>query len=144
MLKQTAVYPSVNRVAGAAFAAPRQVWLAGLGAAIATREWARNDVGHVFKTLVKQGSQVETRAIHTIGRRIDSSIVQATTAWNRAREAGQAIVKGLVEAATTAFPNLKAGSVNKHAVKDAAKPAAKKPRVAAKRAASRRSKRRSA
>jgi len=136
MLKQAAVSLRANRITDAALAAPRQIWLAGLGAAIVTREWARNDAGHVFRSLVKEGSDVETRAMRSLGRQIESSIVLASTAWNRARVAAQARVDGLVESAVAALPSLKAP-----ATKRAAKPAAKHPRTSAKRAASRKARR---
>ena len=137
MLKQAAVNLRANRIADAALTAPRQIWLAGLGAAIVTREWARNDAGHVFRALVKEGSNVETRAVRTLGRQIESSIVLASSAWNRARNAAQATVNGLVESATAAIPTFKAP----FAAKRTAKPAAKKPRAAVKRTASRKARR---
>jgi hypothetical protein len=83
MLKQAAGNINANRVADAALAASRQVWLAGLGAAVVTREWARNDAGHMFRALVREGSTVESRAIRVIGRRIESSVALATTAWSK-------------------------------------------------------------
>jgi hypothetical protein len=137
MLKQAAGTLRTNRVADAAFAASRQVWLAGLGAAIVTRKWARNDAGHVFRTLVKEGAGVETRAIRVLGRRIESSIVLATTAWNHARDAAQATVNGLVESTAAALPRFNARVAGRHTPK----PAAKKRRLAAKRATSRKSRR---
>jgi hypothetical protein len=135
MRKQAVGNGGSNRVAEVAFAAPRQVWLAGLGAAVVTREWARNDAGHVFRTLVKAGSYVEARTIRVVGRQLDSSIVLATTAWNRARDVAQATLNGLVESAVAALPSFKAPGAGKHA----AKLGAKKPR--AKRAGARQSSR---
>jgi hypothetical protein len=108
MLKQAAGNINANRVADAALAASRQVWLAGLGAAVATRDWARNDAGHMFRALVKEGSTVESRAIRVIGRRIESSVALATTAWNRARDTARTTVDGLVETAVAALPAFKA------------------------------------
>ena len=108
MLKQAAGNINANRVADAALAASRQVWLAGLGAAVVTREWARNDAGHMFRALVKEGSTVESRAIRVIGRRIESSVALATTAWNRARDTARTTVDGLVETAVAALPAFKA------------------------------------
>jgi hypothetical protein len=137
MLKQAAVNLRANRIADAALAAPRQIWLAGLGAAIVTREWARNDAGHVFRALVKEGSHVEAGAVRSLGRQIESSIVLASTAWNRARDVAQATVNGLVESAAAALPSFKAPI----AAKRAAKPAARKSRTTAKQAASRKSRR---
>src|SRR5271166_156721 len=62
MLKNIAGNGGATRVADVAFAASRQVWLAGLGAATMTRQWARNDAGEAFRILVKEGSTVEARA----------------------------------------------------------------------------------
>ncbi len=107
MIKQAAGNVSVNRVADAALAASRQVWLAGLGAAVVTREWARNDAGHMFRALVKEGSTVESRTLRVLGRRIGSSIALATTTWNRARDTARTTVGGLVETAAAALTAFK-------------------------------------
>jgi len=133
MLKQVAGNGSANRVADLAFAASRQVWLAGLGAATVTRQWARNDAGGVFRALVKEGSTVEARALRRIGRQVDSSIVLATTAWSRARDAAHTTLNGLVETAAAVLPGRKAVRAGKRRVTAVAK----KPRRAAKRAATR-------
>jgi len=137
MLKQVAGNGGANRVADVALAASRQVWLAGLGAATVTRQWARNDAGGVFRALVKEGSAVEARALRRIGRRLDSSIVLATTAWSRARHAAQTTVNGLVGSAAAVLPGLKTPRAGKRAVKAVAK----KPRAAGKRTASRKTRR---
>jgi len=131
MLKQVAGNFNANRVADAALAASRQVWLAGLGAAIVTREWARSDAGHAFRTLVKEGQGVEKRAIRVIGRQVDSSLALATSTWNKARHTALTTVNGLVDAAAVALPKFRAPSVP--ASKSAAKPgkaARAKPRQA--------------
>ncbi len=107
MIKQAAGNISVNRVADVALAASRQVWLAGLGAAVVTREWARNDAGHMFRALVKEGSTVESRTLRVLGRRIGSSIALATTTWNRARDTARTTVGGLVETAAAALTAFK-------------------------------------
>jgi hypothetical protein len=120
MLKQAAVNINANRVADAALAASRQVWLAGLGAAVVTREWARKDAGHMFRALVKEGSTVESRTLRVIGRSIESSMALATTAWNRARDTARTTVGGLVETATAALPAFK-GPVAKRVRKTTAK-----------------------
>ena len=135
MLKQGAG----TRAADTALAASRQVWLAGLGAAIVTRQWARNDAGNVFRALVREGSTVEARALRIIGRRIESSLELATTAWNRTRDTAQATVNGLVESTTAALPRFRLRAAGKRV----GKPAARKPRRAAKQASrkSRRGKR---
>jgi hypothetical protein len=108
MLKQAAGNINANRVADAALAASRQVWLAGLGAAVVTREWARKDAGHMFRALVKEGCAVESRTLRVIGRSVESSIALATTAWNRTRDTARTTVSDLVETAAAALPAFKA------------------------------------
>jgi len=86
---------SINpvRFADSALSASRQVWLAGLGAAIVTRDWARNDAGHVFRALVKEGSTVETRAKRVLGRQIDLSLAAIRGAVEKMKPAKQAPAK---------------------------------------------------
>jgi len=108
MLKQATGNLNATRVADVALAASRQVWLAGLGAATVTRQWARNDAGHVFRALVKEGSAMETRAIRVIGKQVDTSLAVATTAWNKARHTALTAVNELVDTAAAALPKLKA------------------------------------
>jgi len=120
MLKQATDNLNASRVADAALAASRQVWLAGLGAAIVTREWARSDAGDLFRTLVKEGQGVEKRAIRVIGQQVDSSLALATSSWNKARHTALSTVNGLVDAAAVALPKRKAPSAP--ASKSAAKP----------------------
>ena len=116
MPKQTVQTLNPARVADAAIAASRQVWLAGLGAAMVTRDWARTDAGHVFRALVKEGSTVETRVIRAFGHRMDSSIAVATTALNKARNTALAGVQGLGDTAAAALPRLKAPVAAQRAV----------------------------
>jgi hypothetical protein len=108
MLKQAAGNLNATRVADTALAASRQVWLAGLGAAIVTRDWARNDAGHVFRTLIREGEAVETRAVRVLGKQIDSSLVIAASTWNKARHTALSTVNELIDTAATAWPRLKA------------------------------------
>jgi hypothetical protein len=113
MLKQATSNLNATRVADAALAASRQVWLAGLGAATVTRQWARNDAGDVFRALVKEGSAMETRAIRVIGKQVDSSFAVATSAWNKARHTALTAVNELVDTAAAALPKLKGPIVAK-------------------------------
>ena len=132
MMKQTAGNISVNRVADAALAASRQLWLAGLGAAVVTREWARKDAGHMFRALVKEGSTVESQTIRVLGRGIESSIALATTTWNRARDTARTTVGGLVESAAAALPAVKAPAAKRSSKKSARKSSSAKARVSRK------------
>ena len=136
MLKNIAGNGGATRVADVAFAASRQVWLAGLGAATMTRQWARNDAGEAFRILVKEGSTVEARALRRIGRQVDSSIVLATTALSRARSAAQATLDGVVKSVAAIVPAPRAA---KRPVKAAVKKARAARRPASRKA--RRSKR---
>ena len=59
-----------NPVGDAVFNASRQVWLASLGAAVVTREWAQADAGKMFRNLVKEGTAVESRTFRVVGDRL--------------------------------------------------------------------------
>ena len=107
MLKQAAGKIDAGRFADTAFAASRQVWLAGLGAAGVARDWARDDAGHVFRALVKEGSTVEKRMAGVIGKQIDVSISAATNALTVARETAVMAVSGLVDNAFASLPKLR-------------------------------------
>ena len=61
------------RIANPMLNASRQVWLAGLGAAVVTREWAQSEAGNVFRSLVKEGTIVESRTIRMVGNRLEST-----------------------------------------------------------------------
>jgi hypothetical protein len=120
MLKQTI---NTSRAADMALAASRQVWLAGLGAATVTRDWARNDAGHVFRALVKEGSTVETRAKRAFGKQIERSIAAASGVLMKARATAMTTVNGAVDSAVAAFPQLRARAAALRAGAAKAKPA---------------------
>jgi nucleoid-associated protein YgaU len=85
----------------ALLAASRQVWLAGLGAAVVTRDWAQNEAGHLFRTLVKEGTAVESRTFRVVGDRLESSISMANDLWRQTRTSVTHTVKQAAETATT-------------------------------------------
>jgi poly(hydroxyalkanoate) granule associated protein phasin len=120
MLKTNAGNFNATRVADAAWAASRQVWLAGLGAATITRQWAASDAGQVFRSLVKEGEGVENRARRVIGKQVGNSLALATSAWNTARHTAMTTVSGLVDVAAATVPALRA-SMSKKAVPAKAK-----------------------
>lgn len=129
MLKQAAGNLHAGRAA--ALAAPRQVWLAGLGAAVMTREWARNDARPMFRALVKEGSSVESRVIRVFGRRLESSITLAASVWKRARQSAHSTVNAVVETAAARLPTFKIAVAKPAAApKPPRKAAAKKSRAA--------------
>lgn len=75
----------------------RQVWLAGLGAVVVTRDWAEKEAGRMFGTLVRQGTLVEARAMRFVGSRVDGSVDRANEIIGRARSTLQAAVKDYAE-----------------------------------------------
>ena len=77
----------------AALAASRKVWLAGLGATVVTRDWVQSEGGQVFRTLVREGTVVESRAIRFVGDRVESSLTRANAMWRRTRRTVEATVK---------------------------------------------------
>ena len=115
MQKQMTFGNNGNPISDAAFAASRQVWLAGLGAAAVTREWARTEAGRTFRTLVKHGSTVENRAIRVLGDRIETSIANATSIWKQTRATVMTTASTLAETANAALSQLKAPTVTRKA-----------------------------
>ena len=135
MQKQTMNDINASRLADAAFAASRQVWLAGLGAAAVARHWAKNDAGDTLRALVKEGSVVETQAIRVLGSGVETSLATASSIWNRTRKQVRATVTALADTAVAALPTLKA-PVKVTRISPVAKP--RTPRKAAKSPASKR------
>ena len=82
-----------NRVGDSVFAASRQVWLAGLGAAVVTREWAEKEASGVFRTLVKEGTVVESRAIRLVGDQFESTVAKASAVVKQTRGAIESLVR---------------------------------------------------
>jgi NTE family protein len=97
-----------GRLADAAFAVSRQVWLAGLGAGAVTRHWVKNSAGSTLRALVKEGSAVETQAIRVLGSGVETSIATASSMWNRSRKQVRATVMALADTAAAALPKLSA------------------------------------
>jgi hypothetical protein len=129
----------------AALAASRKVWLAGLGATVVTRDWIQTEGGLVFRTLVKEGTVVESRAIRFFGDRVEWSFDRANAAWKQTRRAVQSTVKqaagAVVDYAQAVMPrSLPTVEVAKPAARakrarKTAKRTAKRARTAAKRTA---------
>jgi hypothetical protein len=108
MEKQMMNGMNASRLADAAVAASRQVWLAGLGAAAVTRQWAKNDAGTTLRALIREGSAVETQAIRVLGSGFETSLAAASSIWNRTREQVGATVTALAATAIAAIPKAKA------------------------------------
>jgi hypothetical protein len=88
-----------REVSGSVLAASRQVWLAGLGAAVVTRDWAQTEASSVLRTLIKEGTAVESRAIRVVGHRIEGSMSLANAAWRQARATVESSVRNAANAA---------------------------------------------
>jgi len=90
-----------NRLGEAAINASRQMWLASLGAAVVTRDWVQSEAGDVFKTLVKEGTVVESRAIRFVGDRIETSVSLANSVWKETRRTVESTVKQAADTAVS-------------------------------------------
>ena len=84
----------------ALIAASRQIWLAGLGAAVVTGEWAQKEAGPLFRTLVKEGTVIESRTFRLIGDTVETSFTRANSLWHQARSTVTHTVKQYAETAT--------------------------------------------
>jgi Poly(hydroxyalcanoate) granule associated protein (phasin) len=98
---RTTIQFRTNPVGDAVINASRQVWLASLGAAVVTRDWAQSGAGNVFRTLVKEGTTIESKAFRLVGNRLEGSISKANAVWKHARTTMQATVKQAAETAVT-------------------------------------------
>jgi hypothetical protein len=117
-----------------ALAAPRQVWLASLGAAAVTRDWVQSEATRTFRTLVKEGTAVESRAVAYVGDRIEQSMNQANRLWKQTRTTVEATVKQAADAAVTIANSALPKSLPRIELPQAAKPAPAKRAVRATRA----------
>jgi hypothetical protein len=119
---------SIPMSRGAMLAAPRHIWLATLGAAAVTRDWADKEAGTVFRTLVKEGSVVESRAIRLVGSRIETSMKRANALARDARSGIKSSVESLASAASsfvrTKLPTVRA-RIDVESASPNRKPAAK-------------------
>jgi hypothetical protein len=97
-----------NALTDAALAASRQLWLAGLGAAAYTREWAKNEAGKNFRALVREGSAVESQAVRMLDKRIERSVATANVLWKHARATAMSAAAKVADNATAAFSRVKA------------------------------------
>ena len=81
--------------------ASRQVWLAGLGAAVVTRGWAEKEAGRMFGTLVREGTVVEARALRFVGKSVEHSVSRANRLIGSARVTLRDAVDGYAAPALT-------------------------------------------
>jgi hypothetical protein len=108
MQKQATYGIASNPIAESAINASRQMWLAGLGAAAVTRDWARTEAGKTFRTLVKEGSAVETKAIRDVSKRVENSVATATSLWKQTRATAVTAANTFAQNASAALSKFKA------------------------------------
>ena len=117
-------------VPDAVLAASRQVWLAGLGAAVVTREWADREAGTMFRKLVREGTVVESRAFRIVGERLDTSFSRANVLWQQARHTVTTTAKSLADVTTSlvrqAIPAKLPRAVSKNATRTSVKRSTKR------------------
>lgn len=115
MQKQATFGIPSNPITEAAINASRQMWLAGLGAAAVTRDWARTEAGKTFRTLVKEGSAVETKAIRGVSKRVELSVATATSLWKQTRATTVNAANAIAKNASVALSKFKAPVVARSA-----------------------------
>ena len=125
MLKQAVNQPA--QFSEAAILASRQVWLAGLGAAVVTRDWVQHEAGTVFKTLVKEGTAVESRAIRLVGDSIETSVKRANGMWRQTRHTVETTVRAYADTAVTLVKETLPKSLPKIELPAALRPARRAP-----------------
>jgi hypothetical protein len=100
MLKSSA-HLQPTRLSETAINASRQVWLASLGAAVVTRDWVQTEAGDMFKSLVKEGTVVESQAVRFVGHRLETSFSAANSVWKETRRTVESTVKQAADAAVS-------------------------------------------
>ena len=98
---RTSIHNRNTPYGDAVLAASRQVWLASLGAAVVSREWAQAEAGNVLRTLVKEGTAVESKAIRMVGEGLEGSFTRANEVWRQTRSTVEAMVRQLADTAVT-------------------------------------------
>lgn len=99
MSNSSAVALPIN--AAAMLAAPRHVWLATLGAVAVTREWAQRHAAPMFRSLVKEGSAVESLALRVVRGGVGSSMRRANAVARDAERGLRSSVTLLADAASS-------------------------------------------
>ena len=115
-----------------ALAAPRQVWLASLGAAALTSDWVQSEARRTFKSLVKEGTAVETRAVTFVSGQIEDSMTRANGVWRQTRATVESGVRQAAETAVALAQKAIPRNLPKIEMPLMAKPAAKRATKAAK------------
>jgi polyhydroxyalkanoate synthesis regulator phasin len=97
MLKTTAISLQPRQISESMLAVSRQVWLASLGAAVVTREWAQKEASKTLDTLVREGTVVESRAIRFVGDQLEASMSRANGVWKQTRQTVESTIRQAAE-----------------------------------------------
>jgi hypothetical protein len=109
-----------------ALAAPRQMWLASLGAAALTNDWVQSEARRKFKSLVKEGTIVESRAVTFVSDQIEGSMTRANGVWRQTRATVESGVRQAAETAVALAQKAIPRNLPKIEMPLMAKPAAKR------------------
>ncbi len=131
MQRQSTMSFNPYQLGGNALAAPRQMWLAGLGAAALTSDWVQGEARKTFKSLVKEGTVVETRAVTFVSGRIEESMTRANGVWRQTRATVESGVRQAAETAVALAQKAIPRNLPKIEMPLMAKPAAKRATKAA-------------
>ena len=69
---------------------------------------ARTEAGKTFRTLVKEGSAVETKAIRDLSKRVETSVATATSLWRQTRATTMTAANTIAQNASAALSKFKA------------------------------------
>ena len=92
---------TVPRAGDNLLAASRQVWLATLGAASVTREWAGKGMAPAFRSLVAEGVNVESKLLRRVGRRLEANVSRGSAILRHARLGLESSAQRVAEAAAS-------------------------------------------
>ena len=99
---------------------------------VESRDWAEKEASGVFRTLVKEGTAVESRAIRLVGDQVESSVTKANVVLKRTRATIETVVRAYTDTAVgivrQSIPRLAQGPAS------SAKVSARRPAKAAKQA----------
>ena len=97
MLKTTTISLQPRQISESMLAVSRQVWLASLGAAVVTREWAQKEASKTLDTLVREGTVVESRAIRFVGDQLEASMSRANGVWKQTLQTVESTIRQAAE-----------------------------------------------
>ena len=119
-------------------AASRQAWLAMLGAASVTREWAGREVAPAFRNLAAEGASVESKLLRRVGRRLEANVSRGSAILRHARlgleSSAQMVADAAASLARRTLPRVRVAVAADTVAISARGPSAKSPSKPAKRA----------